>query len=266
MKVRQSIGKLVNHGLRTIGLEVRSVPRRDDRYYPQVRTCQIPHLAILYSIFLGDREYGTFVEVGAYDGISFSNTWGLAERGWDGLMIEPDPATARECAANHRDHPNVRTRQTAIGDSEDTELTLHVAGALTTASAPLRAEYETTAWASSSLTERRIVVPCTTLDAVLHSEGVAPDFDVLVVDVEGFEREVFAGFSIERWRPRMMIVELADTHPDLHATRTVDHQLGRALVGAGYDVAAKDSINTVLVRSDVFVAAYAAGPAGCASI
>ena len=51
-------------------------------YYAQQPSCQIPYLHHLYSRFLGDRADGVFVEVGAYDGVFVSNTWGLAERGW----------------------------------------------------------------------------------------------------------------------------------------------------------------------------------------
>ena len=32
---------------------------------------------------------GTFLELGAYDGIEFSNTLALEERGWRGYLIEP---------------------------------------------------------------------------------------------------------------------------------------------------------------------------------
>jgi len=34
---------------------------------------------------------GTFCSLGENDGITFSNVRALAERGWTGVMIEPDP-------------------------------------------------------------------------------------------------------------------------------------------------------------------------------
>lgn len=36
-------------------------------------------------------ERGTFVEVGAYDGIELSNTYHFEQKGWTGLCIEADP-------------------------------------------------------------------------------------------------------------------------------------------------------------------------------
>lgn len=54
------------------------------RYYPQQPSCQLGHLWLLLSRYLGERTHGTFVEIGGYDGLTFSNTWGLAARGWHG--------------------------------------------------------------------------------------------------------------------------------------------------------------------------------------
>ena len=45
---------------------------------------------------------GTFVEIGAYDGESFSNTSFLADLGWNGLYVEPVPKFAALCRARHR--------------------------------------------------------------------------------------------------------------------------------------------------------------------
>lgn len=37
------------------------------------------------------NQTGTFIDIGANDGKTFSNTRALAERGWKGVLIEPDP-------------------------------------------------------------------------------------------------------------------------------------------------------------------------------
>lgn len=226
-------------------------------FYPSQPSCQVPNLSFLFSRFLGDRTDGSFVEVGAFDGVFVSNTWGLAERGWRGLMAEPVPALAAQCRRNHVSHPAVNVVETAIGPAGTTEVTLYVAGTLTTANSDAFEEYAGVDWAAGALTDEQITVRSQTLDELLESEGANPDFDVLVVDVEGFEAQVFSSFDVARWRPRMMIVELVDTHPDLALTASSDAHLGRALVGAGYVVVFKDHINTVFVREDVWSGAFA---------
>ena len=233
-------------------------PRRVDEsgYYPQQPDCQIRTLSHLYSQFLGNREHGTFVEIGANDGVLVSNTWGLAERKWRGVMVEPVPALAAACRRNHRRHPKVVVIETAIGDGSQSEITLSVAGAYTTANPDQRREYEGIEWSSRELTGKDIVVPSQTLDDLLTTVGLSPGFDVLVVDVEGFEAAVFAGFTLPAWRPKMMIIELADTHPRFTATRDDDAALGQEL-SAGYKVVYKDAINTVFVGDDVWKSAFA---------
>ena len=225
-------------------------------YYPQQPTCQIPNLWMLYTRFLGENEGGYFVEVGAYDGIFVSNTWGLAERKWGGLMIEPVPHLAEFCRENHRSHPGVQIVEVGVGSVDSGELNLHIAGTLTTANVGVFSEYADIAWASPSLSSQIIRVGSDTLNLILRNHNVPVGFDVLVVDVEGYETHVFSGFSMTEWKPKMMIVELADTHPDLNATATADAHLGSAIIDAGYRIVFKDSINTVFIRQDIWETAY----------
>lgn len=47
-------------------------------------------------------EKGVFVEVGAFDGVLSSNTLHFEEKGWTGLLVEPDPFNYAKCAFNRR--------------------------------------------------------------------------------------------------------------------------------------------------------------------
>jgi FkbM family methyltransferase len=46
-----------------------------------------------------------------------------------------------------------------------------------------------------------------TLDVILRKAGIDPEFDLLVIDVEGHELEVLNGFSIGYWHPKLVIIE-----------------------------------------------------------
>ena len=87
----------------------------------QQDSCQIRQLWYLYSLYLGERDEGVFVEVGANDGLTVSNTWGLAERGWRGLMIEPISEIAQLCRSNHQRHANVSVLECAVGANRQLE-------------------------------------------------------------------------------------------------------------------------------------------------
>ena len=46
---------------------------------------------LLLAEHFGHREQGTYVEVGAHDGVRNSNTYLFEQRGWSGVLVEPDP-------------------------------------------------------------------------------------------------------------------------------------------------------------------------------
>ncbi len=77
------------------------------------------------------------------------------------------------------------------------------------------------------LTDTVLTVRQRRLDEMLEEVRAPEQFDLLSVDVEGYESEVFGGFDLERWMPGLMIVELADLHPDLTTTRAKDAELSR---------------------------------------
>lgn len=61
-----------------------------------------------------------------------------------------------------------------------------------------------------SAVEKSELVSMTTLNNILNKENIPQCFDVLVVDTEGLEGEVFKGFNLEYWLPTLAIIELAD--------------------------------------------------------
>ncbi len=244
---------LIRAAFRKLGLEIRRAKRPSvtNNYYDVSPSCQIPNLSFLYERFLGQRPEGMFVEVGAFDGISYSNSSCLADAGWGGLLIEPVPEFAQFCRARYAGNEQIRVVECAVGDS-DSAIDLMVGGVLTTANLALAEEYLHVPWSQSVAQQMKVLtVPQARLDSLLTENSVQPRFDVLVVDVEGFESAVFAGFSLDYWRPKMMIVELCDTHPDLSTTRTSDAALSRAFVSAGYEIVFKDSVNTMFVDPTV---------------
>lgn len=233
----------------------RSVPKpthTDGGYFPSQDSCQIPNISFLFERFLGPTADGFFVEVGAFDGVFVSNTWGLAERGWRGLLIEPIPDFAEECRVNHKKHPNVTVVEVGIGSPETSELKLAVAGTLTSGDAKSRLEVAKAPWARGVDFSKEVTVASATLDYVLETHSVPAAFDVLVVDVEGLETEVFAGFSLHSYKPKMIIVELLDTHRELSSLASSDGDLGIRLAKSGYVVVFKDSINTVFVEEKTY--------------
>ena len=216
-------------------------------YYRPPPTCQITELASLYSLYLGEQSEGFFVEVGAYDGISFSNSSCLAEAGWSGILIEPIPEFAHSCRNRYATNEGIKVVEAAIGERNGIA-TITVAGSLTTTNTTLLQSYKDIEWAQSSVSNTHsISVSLRTLDDVLRDTAAPMPIDVLIVDVEGSEESVFKGFTFQTWRPKMIIAELAHTHPDLHEISLGDANLQKLIQDHGYSIVYKDKINIVFV-------------------
>jgi FkbM family methyltransferase len=219
-------------------------------HYRIARDCQVRGLDAIYHAAFGPKDDGTFVEVGAYDGQSFSNTSFLADLGWRGLYVEPVPEFAARCATRHKQNRRVEVINSAIGTGPD-PLRIHVAGSLSTGATDHLKAYAKLAWARPFLTERTIDVPVIRLDSLLQGHQVAPGFELLVIDVEGFEATVFETFDLDHWRPQVLIVELMDHHLDFIDQPELGGQsaaLRGRIKGRSYREIYVNQINTVFLR------------------
>src|SRR6185436_6877972 len=88
------------------------------------KTCQIPNLESIYKQYFSGPIF--FVEVGAFDGMTYSNTWGMD---WSGIYIEAHPDFAKQCKINN---PDAIVVHSACGDHNGT-IDLTVFGEVSTA-------------------------------------------------------------------------------------------------------------------------------------
>lgn len=174
-----------------------------------------------------DLDCGFFVEAGANDGFTQSNTYWLERfRGWSGILVDPMEEYARAC---RDERPNARVVQAGLvsDDFEGDEIEM-VFGDLM--SAPAGSHPDDDAWVQPGLAlgwrdPYRATVPARTLSSILEDAG-SPAVDLLSLDVEGYEPEVLGGLDLNRHAPRWILVEMHD----LAAGR---ERIG-ALLGARY--------------------------------
>lgn len=221
-------------------------------YYPITKTCQIRDLSVIYEQYFGKIDNGRFVEIGAYDGEYVSNTSGLADIGWSGIYVEPVPAYFNKCQYRHRGNSNIQVINAAVGDRESS-ITMHIGGPLSTASEGMRDHFKTLAWAKEVFCEgKKCDVEMVTLDALLRRCNFEPCFELLVVDVEGFEWDVLKNFDIGYWSPKMIIIELHDQNDDYFNIREKCIRLVNYFHEGGYKPIWKDFTNTIFVPNGSF--------------
>lgn len=153
------------------------------------------------------KSGGFFVEVGAYDGVVLSNTYFLEhERGWKGVLIEPDPAKAALCRKNRPDAITFECAAVSSDDIHSISFT-QVQGGEVYSTTSLNDDHRRRL-ESYGLAYRTINVHARTLDSMLEEAQATPGMiDFVSIDVEEGELEVLKGFSIGRWKPRLVIVE-----------------------------------------------------------
>ncbi len=178
--------------------------------------------AALKEEFFGHTQ-GYFVEVGANDPQALSQTWHLEQRGWSGILVEPQP----DLAARLRERRKAQVYAVACSAPADAgkTMTLHLAG--------IHSSLDPALNISTELPAGAIEVPIRTLDDILMEAKAPAPLDFVSIDVEGLELDVLAGFDLARWRPRLMLIE------DL----AMNLRLHRALRARGYKWVRRTGLN-----------------------
>lgn len=180
--------------------------------------------AVVDRLFDGLRG-GTFVDVGAYDGTSGSNTLFLEQmRGWSGILIEPVP---RQCAraAEVRRCPCLGV---AVAP-EDGEASFIEIDAGFTQMSGLAETYDSAMLervrADPRHLETVIRVETRTLSRILTEAGL-PDPDFVSLDIEGGEIAVLSAFPFERHRVKVWAIENNTGTPAIgQIMRAAGHEL-----------------------------------------
>lgn len=150
--------------------------------------------------FFQDERNGVFVDVGANHHQERSNTYYLETAlGWSGVAIEPQTQFA-DGYAKYR--PRTTFVPLFVSDVSNQDAVFYVPAIgnhLTASTERAAAEH-----LGPAITETK--VRTITLDDLLDHLQIAK-VDFLNVDVELAEPQVLAGFSIERFRPRVICIE-----------------------------------------------------------
>jgi FkbM family methyltransferase len=155
-----------------------------------------------------------FVDIGAHNGVSLSNTYLLERRyGWRGICVEANPDTFEDLRRNRR-----VICVNACVDSVEREVAFDKAGVVGGIVSPVAGLEERT---------RRDVVrlKTRTLQSILVEHKAPQDIAYLSIDVEGAEEDVLGSFAFGSYRFKCMTVE----RPTTSLRRTLEEN-GYALV------------------------------------
>ena len=176
---------------------------------------------------------GVFVDVGANDGIKGSMTYDLEQKGWKGILVEPNPILVENLK-------KVRTSPVfacAISSSEG-DMPFYIVEGPDNLHGLSRFDYskdfDEHIKKCGGTIEKKIV-HVRKISNVIKEAATLFKIDFLKIDVEGHELEVLKSFDFETYHPQLIVTE--DNFKD------EDKSVRNFLASKGYAVIARDRIN-----------------------
>jgi FkbM family methyltransferase len=173
--------------------------------------------------FYNQKRDGYFVEIGAFDGKTFSNTYALERQyGWKGICVEPLSNRFADLIVNRTSH----CCNKAVYNTSNLDISFDIegdSGMLSGIPAHIDAHK-----AKVDKNKKTITVKTISLNDLLE-EYKAPDFiEYLSLDTEGSEYEILRACDFKRWKFGLIDVE----HNFIEPRRTL---IKRLLFNNGYD-------------------------------
>lgn len=163
--------------------------------------------------YFGDH-IGTFLDCGANDGKTLSNSYALVEIGWPGTLVECSPRAYERLYALHGNNSKLTCLEMAIGTEKGT-LTLNESGELLgvgdIALVSSFKESEVARWESLQMPFTPVEVNVLPLSEILKFSRLQT-FDFITVDIEGLEIDVIDQFDFSALQTKMVCLEWNGNH------------------------------------------------------
>lgn len=193
--------------------------------------------------YFNNKVNGYFVEVGAYDGLSGSNSI-ILERdyNWKGICVEPIPRTFEKLSKNRPKCINVPYVAYNHNNLEVEMTELEGLSSVT---------YDLDKWKDKVLSEGigKHLLKTKTLTKILDESDAPPYIEYLSIDTEGSELKVLEGIDFNRYKFGFITIE----HNGVETKRL---QIRKLLESNGYifkeDIANIDDVYTLNRSNSIF--------------
>lgn len=158
--------------------------------------------------FFAGTATGFFVDVGANDPKNGSQSWIFEQKGWRGVLVEPQPRLAQKLKEQR---PRAAVFACACSSPQNAGKTLQfqVSG--------IHSSLDLNFFVAGMRKEEIIDVPVRTLDDMLEEANAPTPIDFLSIDVESHEIEALNGTTLTRWRPQLILIEDLAFNTRLHS-------------------------------------------------
>lgn len=151
----------------------------------------------------GSKRGGFFAEIGAFDGVSLSNSYLLESQfGWTGVLAEPNPVFTEAIRAA-RSSPLCTSPVDSVSGKEVTMLFVPGAPELSA----MRDHAFKDGWANTRRAGLPVIQRTISLNDLLAKHNAPQDIDFISIDTEDNEPDILSTFDFDRYRVQLFCVE-----------------------------------------------------------
>jgi FkbM family methyltransferase len=183
--------------------------------------------AHILAYFAGHQ--GTFLDIGANDGVTFSNSYALQLMGWRGTLVDASPVAIARLRHTYAGVATVKVIHAAITD-HDGDVTLHDSSDTLVSSLSPTAEQT---WRHHNFSWHAAQVPAMTV-ATLYQQAGTDAFDFVTIDAEGHDLTIMRQLNLEP--VKMLCVEYGT------------HRREVVAAAPGFKVLVDNGVNVIMAR------------------
>jgi FkbM family methyltransferase len=147
-----------------------------------------------------EGRIGTFLDLGANDGKTFSNTYALAQLGWRGLCVDASPKAFKALQETHKDNDRILCLNLALAN-ECGPVTLHEASdTLLSSLDPQQRE----TWKAYGFDWNTVQVQGVTFDVLM--DGIRR-FNFISMDIEGMDIDILKQINLDDYEVQLLCIE-----------------------------------------------------------
>ena len=174
--------------------------------------------AVLASYFPADYK-GVFFDIGAYESISLSNSYHFEMNKWDVHCFEANIFLIDELKSKRK---NVYNYAISYENKDMVEFNvvkgIWGGGSLMAGVSAINLDPDYMRTFSHKIKEIiKIQVPQKTLNSIIETElSYITEIDVISIDVEGGELNVLKGIDLNKYKPKILVIENIFNKPDIY--------------------------------------------------
>lgn len=190
----------------------------------------------------------TYLDIGAYDPIKYSNTYLFYQRGSRGILIEPDPDLAQKLG---KVRPNDKVLNVGVSlNNSSTNFYLVDPPTLNTFS---KKEFERYKLFYPEMSLRKIIKQRTLSINTILKDNFSAGIDILSIDIEGLDLQVLTSINFDKYRPAIICIESVEYAKNNTLVKV--KEIRKLLTKKSYFLYADSFINSIFVDNNRWVEA-----------